>query len=52
MVGVKVLVQPSERTTMVTKEDGFSFIDEEKPFCCCSLAAPQSIALAHYLLLW
>jgi len=36
----------------LTKEDGFSFIDEEKPFCCCSLAAPQSIALAHYLLLW
>jgi len=52
MVGMKVLVQPSERTTMVNKEGAFSFIDEENPFCCCSLAAPQSIALTHYLLLW
>ncbi len=45
-----MLVQPSERTTMVlTKEDGSSFIDDEKPFCCCLLLAAPQIHCTRWL---
>jgi len=42
MVGVKVLVQPSGRTTMVlTKRMDPALLMTRNHFCCCLLAAPQ-----------